>query len=313
MKWQSTLIFALATSVSTLAVAADKVDKQAPLAAGEKVDLQVQRGNVTIQSWDKDEVSITGTLDEKSQGLVFEQQGGKFVIEDKLPRQYSGNNNDGSALKIMLPKKISLKLNGVSTDYQLSGLDGNIDGNNVSGELSLNQLSGDISLRTVSGNITATGLSGKLALETVSGDIKDQQSSGTARYSLVSGDLNADSQATEVYTDIVSGKIQLQLQRVEQLELNAVSGDTKVTLDTITKKAELNSVSGDIKLSFSQLPDAEFDINGGPSGEIENKLSSDKPVKAKYTRSETLSFQTGAATANIAINTISGDIELLKK
>ncbi|MCH1921554.1 DUF4097 domain-containing protein [Shewanella sp. A3A] len=313
MKWQSTLVFAFATSVSTFAFAADKVDKQAPLAAGEKIDLRVQRGNVTIQSWDKAEVSISGTLDEKSDGLVFEQQGGKFVIEDKLPRQYSGNNNDGSVLKIMLPKNTSLKLAGVSTDFKLSDLDGSIDGNNVSGELTLSKLNGDINLRTVSGNITAKDLSGKLTLETVSGDIKDQQSSGTAHYSLVSGDLTADSQASEVYTDIVSGKVKLQLQRVEQLNLNAVSGDVKVKLNTITKKAELNSVSGDIELTFSQLPDAEFDINGGPSGDIDNKLTGDKPVKAKYTHSESLSFQTGAATASIEINTISGDIELAKQ
>lgn len=313
MKWQSTLVFALATSVSTLALAADKVDKQAPLAAGDKLDLRVQRGNVTIQSWDKAEVSVTGTLDEKSEGLVFEQQGGKFVIEDKLPRQYSGNNTDGSALKIMVPKQLSLKLAGVSTDYKLSDLDGSIDGNSVSGELTLNKLNGDINLRTVSGDISATGLSGTLALETVSGDIKDQQSSGVAHYSLVSGDLTADSQANEVYTDIVSGKVKLQLQRVEQLNLNAVSGDTKVKLSTITKKAELNSVSGDIELTFSELPDADFDINGGPSGKIKNKLSSDQATKAKYTHSESLSFQTGAATASIEINTISGDIELAKQ
>ena len=310
MKWQATLLLAASASFSTLALAAEEVQQQVALDSGSKVDIRVQRGHVTVKSWDKNQVSINGSLDEQSEGLVFEQRGAKFVIEDKLPRKYSGSSDNGSKLEIYLPKQTDVRVAGTSTDFSLSDISGNIDGNSISGDIKLSKLAGDIAIRSVSGGIKAEALNGKLALETVSGDIDDEDSQGSSHYRLVSGDLTANSQATNVYADVVSGKVKLQLSRVEQLKVHAVSGDIKLALDSLSDKAQLDSVSGDIKLHFNDKPNAEFVINGGPSGKISNKLSDDKPQKAKYTHSESLKFQTGSAKANVYITTISGDIQL---
>lgn len=312
MKWQATLLLAASASLCHLAIAAEQVQQHADLASGSKVDIRVQRGQVTVKSWDKNQVSINGSLDEQSEGLVFEQRGAKFVIEDKLPRKYSGGRNNGSKLEIYLPKQADVRIAGTSTDFSLSDIRGNIDGNSISGDINLAKLAGDIAIRSVSGAITAEALNGKLSLETVSGDIDDTDSQGSSHYRLVSGDLTAQSQASDVYADVVSGKVALQLSRVEQLKVHAVSGDIKLALDSLSDKAQLDSVSGDIKLHFNQTPDAEFVINGGPSGNISNKLSDDKPQKAKYTHRESLKFQTGSAKANVYITTISGDIRLEK-
>ncbi|MCL1074462.1 DUF4097 family beta strand repeat-containing protein [Shewanella dokdonensis] len=308
----------LAITLLTLAltspwtIAAEQVDKSAQLAPGSKLDIRIQRGEVKVQGWDKAEVAIKGTLDELSQGLVFAQDGGSFVIEDKLPRSYSSHDEKGSELQIYLPTKVIVKMKGISANYALNGINGEVTTGIISGDVDSDALRGELTIKTVSGNINARNNSGNIRLETVSGDIHDEGSSGTVSYQLVSGDLTADSQATKVAADLVSGSAELQLQQVDSLSLRSVSGDLKVMLKSLDTKAQLDSVNSDIDLVFDVMPDAEFNINGGPGGKIFNALTDAKPVTTKYMRSEILKFQTGSGKADVNITTISGDINIKK-
>ncbi|KFZ37352.1 hypothetical protein HR45_10025 [Shewanella mangrovi] len=309
----ATVLLLVSGLLSPALFAAQQVDQQAQLSAGAKVDIRVQRGNVEVNSWDKDEIAVKGSLDARSEGLIFQQKGNNFVVEDKLPHRLSGSDDNGSALQIFVPKQINLKIKGISANYQLQQLEGNIDTASISGNIKLNTLKGDINVRSVSGDINTKDVAGKLMLESVSGNIHDQNSSGSARYRVVSGDLTSSSSATDLYADVVSGSAEIQLSQLDSLELHAVSGNIKVTLANISNKAQLDSVSGDIDLIFSTMPDVEFSINGGPGGDIHNKLSDDKPVKAKYTGAENLKFQLGSGKADFYITTISGGITLKRQ
>ncbi|MCD8475305.1 MAG: hypothetical protein LRY40_00555, partial [Shewanella fodinae] len=81
-------------------MAAEQVDKSAQLTPGSKLDTRIQRGDVKVHGWDKAEVAIKGSLDDLSQGLIFAQYGGSFVIEDKMPISYSSHEEKGSNLQI---------------------------------------------------------------------------------------------------------------------------------------------------------------------------------------------------------------------
>ncbi|MBO2689151.1 DUF4097 family beta strand repeat-containing protein [Shewanella algae] len=290
--------------------AAEKVDQSAALESGAKLNIKIQRGEVKIRSWDKAEVAIKGKLDELSEGLVFGQQGGSFVIEDKLPKSYNSRDKDGSKLEIFLPATVNMKLKGVSADYDLQGLEGEIYSANVSGDIKGQDLKGNLQLTTVSGSIHTQSNQGELYLETVSGDIEDKQSLGKVSYRLVSGKLNAESDAIEVELDQVSGKSQLTLNTPESLKARTVSGDLSIAMQSLAGNANVDSVSGDIELKFAKLPNAAFDISGGPGGKIDNQLTQDSPKKAKYTKAESLQFQSGSGQADVNINTISGRIKL---
>ncbi|CAM4034961.1 DUF4097 family beta strand repeat-containing protein [Shewanella aquimarina] len=296
--------------LSQSALAAQSVDKRIEVQGDLRLNLEVQRGEVEILPWDQSAITVTGTLDELSEGLTVKQNAGTISIEDKLPRHYSGSNKEGSRLTIKVPKQLKLYSEGVSANYKVSELSGDINVQTVSGNIKADGLSEQVSINTVSGNIVSQGLEGKLKLETVSGNIKDKQSLGKVSYTLVSGKLNADSGAEQVSIELVSGDAKVNLDKVERLKAQSVSGDLNLSVSGLTTKASLESVSGDISFSLPANLDATFTIDGGPSGDIDNRLTQDKPKRPKYGPGSSLQLQMGNGSADILINTISGDINL---
>ncbi|QYJ79476.1 DUF4097 family beta strand repeat-containing protein [Shewanella acanthi] len=290
--------------------AAQSVDKQLAISSDTQVQIKVQRGDINIESWDQSEVSVTGTLDEMSEGFIFEQKGNNLNIEDKMPRHYNGGDQDGSKLTIKVPRTVKLSADTVSANLQITQTQGEIDFSTVSGNILADSLGGTPSLHTVSGNITTKGFDGKTMLDTVSGDIKDTESKGEIKYRLVSGELESQTLAEKVKIEQVSGEIIADLRLAKSISVRTVSGDIEVIVGKSFDKANLESVSGDITTRFVELPDASFDLNGGPGGKIKNGLSQDVPQKSKYVQSESLTFETGTGSGDVTMNTISGNLIL---
>ncbi|QYJ87019.1 DUF4097 domain-containing protein [Shewanella mesophila] len=298
--------------MSPVLLAAQSVDKKITTESNPKLNLQVHRGDVQITPWENNEIQVTGTLDELSEGLIVEKKGNIISIEDKMPRRYSGNNKDGSKLTIMVPRELNLSAEGVSTSYHVNDLNGDINIQSVSGNIKATNLANEVTIYTVSGDIQSNTSKGKLSLETVSGNIKDNQSIGNVSYKLVSGQLTANSKADEVAIEIVSGDANLTLEDISHIKSQSVSGDVTLSMQSITSKASLSSVSGDINLTLPDNSDASFEIDGGPGGKIQNSLTDDKPYKQKYSPNSTLNFQLSNGNADIKMSTISGSVRLKK-
>ncbi|WP_065204430.1 DUF4097 family beta strand repeat-containing protein [Shewanella woodyi] len=298
--------------VSQFALASESIDKQVKVDEGLNLNIKVLRGDVTIQSWDKQEVSIQGTLDELSEGFIVEHQGNELTLEDKMPRQFNGKNKEGSLLTFKVPRSLNLTVSGLSADYKVTQVQGGISINSISGSVHLDSLDKQVYIKTVSGDINATALKGEISLQTVSGDIIDKQSKGEVSYKLVSGELTADSLAKDVTIEQVSGDTNIKLASLNSLAVRTISGEVELTAESISDKATLSSVSGDLELTLNDGTDARFKINGGPGGRINNQLTSDKPSKEKYSPTSYLKFSLGDALANIDISTISGEITLKK-
>ncbi len=306
----SILVSSLYLGLIGHAFAAESVEKQMTIDSKTQVQIKVQRGEINIESWNKNDVSVTGTLDERSEGLVFEHKGNNLYIEDKMPRSYKGGDNGGSKLTIKVPKSVKLGADTISANLQLAGVEGELDINTVSGNIKADNLAGSPNLHTVSGDITTKALSGNVMLDTVSGEIKDTQSQGEIKYRLVSGDLDSQTLAEKVRVEQVSGEISGDFKAATQINIRTVSGDTQVSLAKNIERTSIESVSGDVNASFAELPDASFDLNGGPGGKITNGLTQDLPQKQKYVPSESLSFQTGAGSGDVLMHTISGNLIL---
>ena len=260
-----------------------------------------------------DYTQVNRISDELSEGFVFEQQGNSLNIEDKMPRHYNGSNDKGSQLTIKMPKTVKLSADTISANLQVAEAQGELDLNTVSGDIKANNLSGKPELHTVSGDIITQALDGKVKLETVSGTIQDTDSKGEMNYRLVSGDLKSQTQAEKVTVEQVSGEVNANLSLAKEIVLRTVSGDSKVSLAKNFNRANLESVSGDIIVTFADMPDASFDLDGGPGGKIKNTLTQDEPKKQKYVPRAELSFQTGSGAASVKMNTISGDLVLKKQ
>ncbi|WP_372871324.1 DUF4097 domain-containing protein [Shewanella sp.] len=290
--------------------AAEKVDKHLELSGQTMLEVKVQRGQVELSPWDKNTIQVQGTLDELSEGLVFESQSGRILLEDKMPKSYQGKNSQGSALKISVPAGMALKAESISADYQLNGLMGDVELGTVSGDITAASLTGQVSFNTVSGEIDASELSGKVNMETVSGTIQDKNSSSDeANYKSVSGNIKLTTQAQTVLIEQVSGDTEAQLANAGTVKYNAVSGDAKLSLKGNVKLSG-ESVSGDITLKLLDAANARVDINGGPGGRIDNNLSGDAPSKPKYGPGSSLDMQLGDGTGIIELSTLSGKVTL---
>ncbi|MCL1049368.1 DUF4097 family beta strand repeat-containing protein [Shewanella abyssi] len=303
--------FALtALFISQTTLAGTAVDQSQQVQGSPKVSVNVQRGDVVFKSWDKNEISVKGELDELSEGLTFTVKGSHVVIEDKMPRRYNGSNKDGSQLTIMLPRQIKLQAEAVSANFSIDAFTGKMDISSVSGDIKASKLTDKVMLHTVSGDISSRELDGKVMLETVSGEIKDTDSSGKVGYRLVSGELTANTTATQVVVELVSGDATVALANIDSLSIKTVSGDIDLSIASLKDKAKLGSVSGNIDIHFINEVNVSFDINGGPGGSITNKLSGDKVSKEQYSPQTYLKFQAGDGSADLNASTISGDIKL---
>ncbi|QFU24051.1 DUF4097 domain-containing protein [Shewanella eurypsychrophilus] len=299
--------------LSHLTLAAQSIDKQIKVSGELRLNVKVLRGEIKIRSWDKQEISVQGTLDELSEGFILEQQGNSFTLEDKMPRQFSGKNKDGSSLTILVPKSLTLNAEGISSNYYLSSLEGDVSVNSVSGDIQAKDVKRYVLLHTISGDINVSELYGKVKLDTVSGSIKDKNSHGEVSYKSVSGNIDAESNATSVSIEQISGDGKVKLQQLDNLQVRSISGDIEVSFTALKSMANLESVSGDIKIKMPQIINARFNLNGGPGGKIHNQYSDDVPTKEKYSPTSYLKFQSGEPEADININTISGDIKLVKR
>ncbi|WP_133407896.1 DUF4097 family beta strand repeat-containing protein [Parashewanella tropica] len=307
-------LLAITVSLASLSAMAGKaVNKTLDVSTNPHIDINVKRGNVEIKTWNKNQVMVKGTLDEKSEGFIFKRDGKHIQIEDKIPKRLNGSDRKGSQLVITVPASLNLDAEGVSADYQVSNAKGEISVGSVSGDVKASKLSGDIEINTVSGEIKLKALTGSAKINSISGEITDSDSQAKVIYSLVSGNLKAENNGESIEVQTVSGDIDVDFPKVTKLDVKTVSGDVNVRLSGNVDKVRGKSVSGDIDLHFYSMPNSSFSINGGPGGDINNHLTDDKPKRSRYTNSESIDFSTGKGAGSVRMSTISGELTVSKK
>lgn len=302
---------------SPILVAGEKVDEVVDTKAKGKVEINVMNGDVTIHSWDKNQVKVVGELDDKAEGYQFEAHGnGQVTFKVNMPKNRWNNNyyNDkGSQLEIWLPKSNKLRFEGVNVNVTASKINGGTMINTVNGDIAASELSKRVHLETVNGTIDAKSLSDKISLNTVNGKVLDNNSVGSIEIETVNGDITSTSKAEEVNISNVNGDIDLMLQLVHELEISTVNGDIDGKLELADDaRFYVSTVGGDADIEFTGKVSASFNIEAHAGGDITNKLTKDKVKKAKYGPGESLRFSTGGGEAEVEMSTVSGDITIKK-
>ena len=164
LKLRSLPLVALSTLlVGTLAVAETREEpiQTFPLQAGGYLSLENINGDVTVEGWKKNEVSIRAVKKGKSKDLDRI----KIVVDvDKY------DNKDWIHIETKYPTFTS---NSGSVDYTIQAPSSAIleDIELVNGNLMITGITGYLSLGTVNGSITATGAAESAWIETVNGGI----------------------------------------------------------------------------------------------------------------------------------------------
>ncbi len=261
-------------------------------ASGEVVISNVS-GTVTVRGWDRNEVHVTGELDEDVQRVDVESAGsGRIIVKVVLPR---GHVDDGEAnLDIQVPKNSTVEVSAVSADVSSRGVLGTQRLKSVSGEVvadvdgdnsEVRSVSGDVTVRgggkpralrisSVSGNIDASGITGKLDLVTVSGDARAHM-----------GD------ATEIRGRTTSGDLEVRAKLVRD------------------GRVDVEGVSGEMTLRVAAPDGLTLEIESF-SGDILGCLASDVERVSKYGPGTRLNHRTGDGGARVRAKTLSGDVDI---
>ena len=244
-------------------------------------------GEITIRGWDRNEVSIEGTLADNVEELVIEETGNGLLVEVKNPRH--ARRLEDTILVLNVPEGASVEVESVSADINVSGLSGErMSASSVSGDLDLGVNSSMVEVESVSGDVMLQGSSSETSVESVSGEIELIGISGELSIATVSGDVIVDAgELTGARFETVSGDLEISASLSEDARLSAesMSGDVTLTLpSSVSARFEASSFSGDIESEFG---DAEVD---GPGSSLE--------------------FTVGDGSARVRLESFSADIEI---
>ncbi len=299
----SRLIVLAALVASPVAFAATPINQTRPLASDGAVSIENVKGRVTVRTWDRPEVRITGSLGEGVEKLVVEGDASSLRIEVRHPRESSwfgwGGGDDRSeptTLEISLPAKASVSVDAVSADVDVAGTGGR-----------------RLSLASVAGDVLVRGARAEEAnFKSVSGDVDVQVDSSNVSAETVSGDLVVNGRiGGRVSLDSVSGDATLVAGAVERLSLSTVSGDGHLSVGLAASGSiTADSVSGNVDLVLPPDTSARLQIETF-SGNISSPVGQVRTEE--YGPGKSLEARLGTGSGRIRIESFSGNARVVIK
>lgn len=289
----------LTLSTTGTADAQQKINEKKPASADGLVKINNLAGSVKVIGWDRNEVSVEGTLGEGTKRLEFESTRNEITIRVVLPdereRRAQGIRNiEGSELEIRVPAGSRLEIETLSADITTSGVTGDLRFNSLSGNVEVDGTASDVFVKTLSGDITINARQGRIHAGTMSGTILIEEAVGAINVSSLSGDINVTGRA------------------IEDADISSTSGDIRyrggLSGDAILV---VENFSGEITLVLPADVSADFDISTF-SGDIHNELGPAPESRSRFGPGKDLTFVTGGGDARVRVKTFSGDVSIEK-
>ncbi len=272
------------------ASAGEAVDKSLPANPDANVDIDNICGTVKIVAWDREEVQVTGTLDEPTS--TIRMNGGKSRIEIELTNEGPADLGCGQ-LEIKLPPGVRLEIETVSADVGVAGITGTLD------------------LETVSGDVQVQGEPSEIEIETVSGDVVVSADTPAVSVETVSGDVSIHAARGRLAAETVSGEIEIEGGPYSRVQVTSVSGDVDLSGTILpAARVELGTHSGDVSLIIAPPENVAWALSTF-SGRIEGFLAEHKV--SGFGPGTTLAYLQGDGTTGITVSTHSGDIDIQRK
>ncbi|HEX7542431.1 MAG TPA: DUF4097 family beta strand repeat-containing protein [Anaerolineales bacterium] len=223
----------------------ETIEKTFTVSSPARLNLNNIRGSVEIHPGEEGVIQVTAVKqpssgDEKRTEIEIAQEAdGTVKAATRFPdggwNWLFGSRPCAVDYVVKVPRRCSLKLNGVSNTVHAEGFEGTVSVNSVSGEIALRDITGPVRIHTVSGDAEGERINGSLDLDTVSGDIVLKESDlSSIKANTVSGDM-------QIGTSLKEGPY----------DFKSVSGDVHLVVPPDSHcTGEMHSVSGDLVSAF---------------------------------------------------------------
>ena len=263
-----------------------KVNRGMPLDQTAAIRVYNPAGSVTVRGWNRDSVSVRGTLGKGNEIHMGGSRSGMkmFVegIDDRNPAQ--------APLEIMVPARAKVWVKTATAVIDVSDVTGSLDLYVVSGDIRVTGNPADVNAEAIDGSVTITG------------------SPEWVRAKSASGDVTFTGSSSDISATTVSGKISLSGKQFEKVKAESVTGDIRFT-GTVDRAglASFDSHSGAVVIVLPAQSGADLDAVS-IAGSISNQFSGSKPRPGKYGRGAELVTAANAGGARIVVRSFKGPI-----
>lgn len=339
MKLKNYAIALLCALATMTAMAQTTVNETRPASANGLVSISNVAGSVEVSAWDKQEIQVSGDLEENMEPLEFTAHGDRAVIEAK-PKKRSRSKH-AAHLTIRVPAASSVEVSTVSADVRidlplaasapespearLADSKAHVQAETVSGKIAMDanaesieahSVSGDMELKVCTARLEAQSVSGAIAIfgavksaecETTSGRVTFSGSVEALKANSVSGSVVAGTIGKSAEVSSFSGKIELTGAAWDRGDITTTSGSVTLQAGVSTQgKIEVESVSGRIEMQCPKETAAEFELTS-VSGALAAPSSAGSVVKEGK---GALRFTLGDSSARVKLSSVSGGIRI---
>lgn len=255
-----------------------------PVERGARLDLENQRGEVVIGTWDRSAVRIIAEHDDR-EWVAIDKTGSILRVRSRRRMGLPG----GIDYRITLPAWMAVKVVGPFSDVSIDGTESDIEAETIQGDIIVRGGGGHISVRSVEGEVELTDSRADIEAGTVNGDITVLRGRGMVRLNAVNGDIDL----TDLRSDWVAAA--------------TVNGDVdyRGTIDD-DGRYRLATHNGDISMTIPESANATVSVSTH-SGDLET----DFPIQlTDFKSGRRFRFVLGSGTAEIEIEAFQGTIEL---
>lgn len=220
------------------------------------VSIELIAGKVRVVGWNRDEVRVTGTINDRWEEFEMTGDEADISIEISPPEGKHRNIELDADIEVRVPAGVELSFETVSAPITLEGLTGAVSIETVSGSVKVRSDLEELEIEAISGivEIEATSRLRSASVEMVSGRIEmtgDLHPSGDYSFSSVSGSitLRVPANASADYEiETFSGSIdnafgprpeKAELLPSKSLSFSVGSGGADVTIETLSGSIRL--------------------------------------------------------------------------
>ncbi len=245
----------LLSAIISITAAQDQ-KKSFTVKSGDMLEVSTRMGNITIDTWDKNEVNVVvkNVIDSEIALLTMVQNGNKVEVI------FEGEDSYHIEFDISIPSKFDLELSTGGGNITLKNdLDGKIDASTAGGNISMKNIKGEADISTAGGNIKVGDINSKADISTAGGNIKVGDINSDADISTAGGDMKIGNINGMADISTAGGNIKIGYIK-GGADVSSAGGN--ISVDNIGGNADISTGGGNVKVG-SVSGSAELNTGGG--------------------------------------------------